>query len=631
MGVVMIEKLKNIKWRFIPICLLFGILPLIMRLNHLKVDPAYAKCLPNETYPDWFFLYKGVAFIFLTLFMLIGLLILRKQVEPHRDLAFKIYSISGLVFILGSMFSTFLSPYKDLAIIGGPTRFEGLGVILCYVMVMFYCYSVFEKTHDFKYLIIPLIFVVLVQTFVGFTQFIGYDFVQWKGIRDLIAPGEFEAYNYYSPGTEPWFPKTSKQWTALLGNRNYTGSFVSLCVPFFLAITLATENFKKRMSYWLVTFCGIYMAFASQSRAGFVGILLSLLLGVICLVCYIPRNMRNIKWGELVTALIVTLCLMFVTNADNRFSSLAKDISKFFNSASSSYDSSLENRVITTPIHRSIQSFELYSYKILIHTSKGTTLTVSLKDEQLKFTDSTLTPVDYTLKGDNLFIITSDPYKNYAFEKFTDETYTYIRFFDSLNQDTLSGTPKCGFRMDQSGNLVLTNYWNFEELSIVTAPSIGFEGKERLGSSRGYIWSRSLPLLKDTLLLGYGPDMFMLAFPQNDFWNKWEYLSNPFTCVDKPHNTYLQIWINQGLPALLSFLILCTIYILHSLKLYAFKKAYSLSEGLGIGFMMAIVGYLGASFFNDTTLSVTPLFWALLGAGMAYNVIYRKNKSDLLP
>lgn len=48
--------------------------------------------------------------------MLIGLLILRKQVEPQQDSAFKTYSISGLVFILENMFSTFLSPDKDLSI-----------------------------------------------------------------------------------------------------------------------------------------------------------------------------------------------------------------------------------------------------------------------------------------------------------------------------------------------------------------------------------------------------------------------------------------------------------------------------------------------------------------------------------
>lgn len=80
-------------------------------------------------------------FIFLIRFILIGLLILRKQVEPHQNLAFKTYSINGLVFILGNMFSIFLSP----SILGDPKCFWGLGVVLCYVIVMFYCYSILKN------------------------------------------------------------------------------------------------------------------------------------------------------------------------------------------------------------------------------------------------------------------------------------------------------------------------------------------------------------------------------------------------------------------------------------------------------------------------------------------------------
>lgn len=608
----MIEKMRTLKWRLVPICLLFALLPLIMRLIYFKVDPIYSNCLYDAAYPDWFFFFKGIVFIFLTIGMLIFLVVLRKQIEPHRDLYFKIYSICGLIFIIGTMLSTFLSPYKDFAIIGGPTRFEGLGVILCYVMTMFYCYSIFEKTNDFKYLIIPFIVIISIQTFVGLTQFLGYDMIQWKGIRDIIAPGEFETLNYYAPGTEPWFPKTSKQWTATLGNSNYSGSFVALAVPFFLAITLSTAKFKLRLGYWFITFCGVFMAFACRSRSGLVGIILSLVIGVICLIRFYPDNKKNIKWVELGLALVITLCLMFITNADNRFSTLFADIHGFLN-----------RTPVTMVTTTQIEDIQLDPFKILLKTNQGT-LTASFKDNTISFTDSNLTPIEDSEINGNLYTITTEPYTGYAFEKFTIADHTYINFFEDLNLEDLSSSPKCGFTMNQDGIVTLINPLTFEKLTIETPPSIGFEGKERLGSGRGYIWSRSIPLLKDTMLLGYGPDMYMLEFPQQDFWGKWKGLGNPFICVDKPHNTYLQIWINQGFPAFLAFIILCSTYMIHCLKLYAFKKQYTYYEGLGLAFMLAIIGYLGASFFNDTTLSVTPLFWALLGAGMAYNVTYTK-------
>ena len=95
--------------------------------------------------------------------------------------------------------------------------------------------------------------------------------------------------------------------------------------------------------------------------------------------------------------------------------------------------------------------------------------------------------------------------------------------------------------------------------------------------------------------------------------------------VDKPHNLYLQIGMNQGGIALVAFLVLVITYLVHSIKLYALKTEYDTSDAMGIAMMLAIVGYLGAGFFNDSVVSVAPIFWILLGTGMAVN--YMKQKS----
>ena len=39
----------------------------------------------------------------------------------------------------------------------------------------------------------------------------------------------------------------------------------------------------------------------------------------------------------------------------------------------------------------------------------------------------------------------------------------------------------------------------------------------RKGSKRVYIWSRSIPILKDCLLLGFGPDTYSIVFPSYNF------------------------------------------------------------------------------------------------------------------
>ena len=166
-------------------------------------------------------------------------------------------------------------------------------------------------------------------------------------------------------------------------------------------------------------------------------------------------------------------------------------------------------------------------------------------------------------------------------------------------------------------------------MELEEVASIGFKGKERLGSARGYIWSRTLPLIKERPLLGYGPDAFAFAFPQNDLLGKWYAYRTPNMTVDKPHNLYLQIAVNQGLIALGAFLVLVGTYIVNAIKVYAFRRDYSSKEIVGIALFLAIIGYLGAGIFNDSIVSVAPIFWILLGTGMSINYMVQKEQKDL--
>ena len=144
---------------------------------------------------------------------------------------------------------------------------------------------------------------------------------------------------------------------------------------------------------------------------------------------------------------------------------------------------------------------------------------------------------------------------------------------------------------------------------------------------RGYIWGRTIPLLKDYLLLGAGPDNFPFEFPQHDYLGKWWAYGTTNMVVDKPHNLYLQIFMNEGGIALLAFLVMAGAYLVDSIRLYAWRKGHTLPEILGIANCLAIIGYLFAGFFNDSVVSVAPIFWILFGAGVALNGLNRKTSS----
>lgn len=632
----MFNTFKNIKWHLVPIACIFGFLPLIMHLSYFKVDPIFQTVLPTDSYPDWFFFYKGLFFVLITIVMLISLVLGQKKYPICRDGYFKIYALSGLTFIGATLFSTYFSPYKDLALIGGPTRYEGLGIMICYIMVMFYTYATFQEIADYRYIVIPFAFTTAIQAFVGFTQRIGRDFTQWKFIRELIAPGEFELF-YYTSGSEPWFPKTATTWQGTLGNSNYSGSFISLALPLFVILFFRARSNKQRIGLYFMIFLTLYVTFCCRSRAG----LLACIVVFFFLLCImrpaLPHFIKRLKFYFTYykktcfiycsSFLIMFIILVCITPVSERFYYLIRDIR-----ITLTPQSALTLDKPTYPLTENFSGMHLNTDEIQL-ISASNTLTITFENHTLSFQDGLghkLFPVTTDQGTYKSFILYRPPYVGYTFEYIVDGSLVHIRLFidKSLSNDTFDN-PICGFTKNEMGEITLTEPRHFEPLVIDFPPTLGFKGKERLGSGRGYIWSRSLPLLKDHLLLGAGPDLFMLTFPYNDFWGKLEFLSTPDICVDKPHNTYLQLWINQGFFAFLAFVSLGMIYLIHCVKLYGFKKIYTQEALFGLALMSSILGYFVASFFNDTTLSVTPLFFALLGSGMAYNVIYAKSIKTL--
>ncbi|WDC83214.1 O-antigen ligase family protein [Caloramator sp. mosi_1] len=121
-------------------------------------------------------------------------------------------------------------------------------------------------------------------------------------------------------------------------------------------------------------------------------------------------------------------------------------------------------------------------------------------------------------------------------------------------------------------NLIKTNNgfkilsFNGKTYNIDPVEKLNVKGKERLGSGRVYIWSRSIPLLKKTLFIGYGPDTYALYFPQHDYIGKFLFLNTPNILVDKPHNMYLQNAINIGIVGTLAFILFIIGYLIYSFR-----------------------------------------------------------------
>ena len=137
-------------------------------------------------------------------------------------------------------------------------------------------------------------------------------------------------------------------------------------------------------------------------------------------------------------------------------------------------------------------------------------------------------------------------------------------------------------------------------------------------NQRGYIWARTLPLLKKYFFLGSGPDTFIIAFPNDDMvgmFNSAHYNQ----IVTKPHCMYLQIAVQTGIPSLIALLIFFGWYLIASLRLYWRNPLNDYMSYLGVGIFTAVLGYLVLALTNDSCVTVSPIFYSLIGIGLGVN------------
>lgn len=145
----------------------------------------------------------------------------------------------------------------------------------------------------------------------------------------------------------------------------------------------------------------------------------------------------------------------------------------------------------------------------------------------------------------------------------------------------------------------------------VQAEQWGFWGKEDFGSGRGLIWSKSLPLLKRTLFLGVGPDCFVLEFPQNDVIAKLKF-GPPLIIIDKPHSWFLQVAINTGILSLLSLLGLLGLCLKYSMDRIRSHDREAVFSGVAVVGLCSV--FLLGGLFYDSIIGFSGFFWPLLGA-----------------
>ncbi|CAI3670635.1 O-antigen ligase family protein [Clostridium neonatale] len=594
---------------FLPISFVLAIVPLIVRAKEVKLDEFSQTIWGVSTQYELFSQNKFLLLAIFTIILIIISAICFKQIFEKKDKIIHIILALSVVFLLFCLLSSIFSPYKHIAFWGIYNRAEGFITITCYLLLFIYSIYTFKSTENYRFIIIPILIVVLINAFLGMFQYAGDDLINTELGKLISIPTSIAE----KTGGQLSLLYESGKLYGTLFHYNYVGSFVAVLLPLLFCSMFIEDDIIFKLIIGIGFLAALWLLFGSTSRGGLVGVLGSIFIAIIMFGKLIFKNKKQLLIG-ICSIVVIIIGLNFITGGSifTRVPSLFKDaFSIFSNTSDVNYKDLVPVKDITN---------ENGTVQVVFQNE---ILNISFEDNKYKFTDSSNNKISIS-KGDNCYLLDNDKLSTVSFKLF--KSSEAADKMDIL-QLAPTGDNKISFlfKVTDDGSIHLVNPSTFEDINIDFPETFGFAGKEKLGSARGYIWSRSIPLLKDNLILGKGPDTFVLEFPQNDLIGKYYAYDTPNMTVDKPHNLYLQIALNNGLIALIAFLGIMLIYIVDSLKLYALKKEYGTSELFGAAISLGVIGYLLAGVFNDSVISVAPIFWILLGVGVAVNYMNRKN------
>jgi O-antigen ligase len=583
----------------IIITLMVAIIPNIVYAQVITLSPLERVnwITSSATYFDFFSFAKSQLFVQVTA-LVFSLFIFGLVTKIIKFKWMKVF-IPVIVYVLFVIISTVFSEDLIISTRGFVEMHQGLWVLLSYSTLILIMPSIVTQKIHVKLILSGFLFVGLMQAIIGGMQYFGYDPFKQEWGQLLMLPSQFESLRSV---LEFKFPDFNIYGT--LYNTNFVGSFAALLIPVSFGLYFYSTKWYYKMMSLIFTGLMIFVGYGSNSRAGLLGIGASL---VLILLLFIKSYLKKpfIMIIPFLTILIIGFALNSVTEGK-----VLKEIQSLnLFEALSTTTQRIDERFM-------YETIDVEGYNLIIETNEFDLSIQKFNDTFMFFNgNQQLIPFNYE---NGVYASLSEEYEDIVLEEVVTVSNLYIL---SIRDDKM-------LIQDNKESLLIYSFAG----KFIDPGDVEFvkwmQGYETLFTNRVYIWSRSIPILKDTLLIGLGPDMYITAFPQDDFLAEINDVGWKNVIVDKPHNMYLQIAINTGVVSLVAMLILWSWYIIESFKLYGLKELKSFESIMGVSVSLSVVAYLVTGMFNDQIISVAPLFYILTGLGLALNQINLRIKKD---
>lgn len=498
-------------------------------------------------------------------------------------MVFLFAGISGL-FIILSAIRACMEGRADTVWMGIYTEGEGVFTLLAYLVLFLAGYLYFRSDAARRVLRYCLVILMTLLAILAIVDALTGGIYTLPFMKYLIAPKEYR--NIAANLKNTMSDKVS------LGcyNPGYFGGLCAMLFPIAAGIAYQAEKMWKKLAGAFLS-AGLLLA---EFLAGSTGPLYAVIVGIVLLAFVFRRDVKNacITFGCIAVCLIAGLLAGNIMTG-GRLSNRVKEVIVHPDTVGHAEE---QFKVSEMQIKDGILSVKGEEHAFLLDAPKGENSTL----ETLTICDEQGQEIVSRMDGEKRFL-TQKGYEGVILSNEDGMLLLDLGYEDGI-----------WFYVTDQGIRLAGQ--NGAKLDDIPQPAVtGMENLYHLATGRGYTWVQSLPILKKCLLLGKGAGNFVYLFRQNEVAGLLNTHGSSQYVIDKPHNWYLQMMINNGGIAMILFVILLVILAKCGIGKYILSKELVKEDIVDASVLIGVGVFAIAGLVNDSIVAVSPIFWLLCG------------------
>ena len=585
------QKKKSSNKVFIPIILLMGIIPLIVHTYSYNSNLSQFNWFPSgaDSQTDFFFGWKMITIIVVGIVMA-GILFyqyFKKKQGLRFENAFYFLFFYAMFVAMSALFSS----YKYWVVRGSYELFEPVWVVFVYILLCYYTYHFVQEEQQVKFILCGAGIGMAVVTLIGVFQYFGMDFFKTGFGKHLITnPSWWDNLDSLS------FNMLEGTSYTTLYNPNFLSFYFGMLIPLLVCVFIAAKKAWQRVLIIVAEVLCLICLKGSRSDTGWMALVVG---GVILALVLLSRKKK---------AFCVALAIMLIGGVAAVAVGSKTDVGIQIKNTivgTLRIDDRYAVRDIDTGTDSVMLNVRGNKMYVSYTTDESGVIVPNCTDENGQTLELAMTDAD-----NQIYVINDERFAGGSIQPILlgDDNIPAISVtYDGIAWDFVE-TQEAGYcYLNKSGKLV-----KWEKIKNANL------FKEDAMSYRGHMWNVTIPLLGKHVLIGSGANTYMFEYPQDDYLGQ-AYIYGFNSYEVKAHCWYLQQWVESGLIGTLALLIFMAWYAVQSIRIYRRVDLHESLSWIGFGLFAAVLVYLIAGIANDSNVCTAPVFWGMLGLGMATN------------